>query len=105
MEFEWTKLPLYDSWDYNYSVSIANQNITFEFYYNDRNQVWSFAAYYSDDVAIVEGQAISPLKPMMLDMIPEVGGFLWLEPISQEINEATLHPSLLHKYYNLYYIR
>lgn len=105
MEFEWTKLPLYDSWDYEYTVTIVNQSITFRFYYNDRNQVWSFSAFYSDDEAIVEGRAISPFKPMMFEMIDGVGGFLWLEPISQEINESVLHPDLLHKYYNLYHIR
>lgn len=104
MQYDWIKLPLYEEWDYEYNTGIGGQSIDFRIYYSDRTQRWSFNASYANGDAIVEGTALVPLKPMLEYSIDGVSGFLWLEPVSSEINEAILHPDMIHKYYNLYYI-
>lgn len=104
MEYNWVKLPLYDSWDYKYNASIGTQSVDLRIYYNDRNQTWSFSAAYSDGENIIQGSRLIPLSPMTDLKIRGLQGFLWLEPISQEINETVINPEQLQKYYNLYYI-
>lgn len=103
-EYSWVKLPLYEDWDYRYNVGVADKSIDFRFYYSDRTQKWSFDVSYANGETILEGSLLVPLTPSLEYKIEGVSGFLWLEPISQEINEAVLHPDHLYKYYNLYYI-
>ena len=104
MQYNWIKLPLYEEWDYDYNVGIGGQSIDFRIYYSDRTKQWSFDASYANGGHIIQGTVLIPLKPMLEYAIDGVNGFMWLEPVSVELNEAVLHPDLLHKYYNLYYI-
>lgn len=104
MQYNWIKLPLYEEWDYDYNVGIGGQSIDFRIYYSDRTKQWSFDASYANGGHIIQGTVLIPLKPMLEYAIDGVSGFMWLEPISLELNETVLHPDLLHKYYNLYYI-
>lgn len=104
MQYNWIKLPLYEEWDYDYNVGVGGQSIDFRIYYSDRTKQWSFDASYANGGHIIQGTVLTPLKPMLEYAIDGVSGFMWLEPISLELNETVLHPDLLHKYYNLYYI-
>lgn len=104
MEYSWINLPLYDDWDYKYTVPVGSQNIEWRIYYSDRTETWMLDASLSTGEPIVQGIALLKLTPMFENKIEGVNGFLWLEPIAQESNEALLHPDLLYKYYNLYYI-
>lgn len=104
MEYEWIKLPLYPEWDYKYNVSIAGQSVDLRIYYSDRTQKCSFDASYANGDIILEGSLLVPYTPTLEYKIEGVSGFLWLEPISQDINEATLNPDHIYKYFNLYYI-
>lgn len=104
MQYNWIKLPLYEEWDYDYNVGIGGQSIDFRIYYSDRTKQWSFDASYANGGHIIQGTVLIPLKPMLEYAIDGVSGFMWLEPVSLELNETVLHPDMLHKYYNLYYI-
>lgn len=102
MEYNWIKLPLYDSWDYEYEADVGS-GITLRIYYSDRTKQWSYDASYLDGTYIVQGSALIPLSPMLEYAITGVSGFMWMEPIAEERNEVLLHPDQIHKYYNLFY--
>lgn len=104
MEYSWIKLPLYDSWDYEYKTTLINTPVTIRLYYSDRAEKWAFDIRDAEDEAIQEGEYIIPLNPTFRNVIEDKISFLWLEPVSDEINQTVLHPSQLHKYYNLYFI-
>ena len=104
MEYNWIKLPLFDSWDYDYTTVIQGTSYTIRLYYSDRTEVWSIDIALEEGTDLLRGEALTPYKPTAIDRIPSLTGFFWLEPISLEDNETFLHPSLLFKYFNLYYI-
>lgn len=104
MEYVWTKLPLFNSWDYEYTVTLADVNYTIRLYYNDRMQKWAIDLSYEDGDPIVLGEALLPYKRVVDGKFSTEIGFLWLEAISLDDNETFLHPSLLSKYFNFYFI-
>lgn len=104
IEFNWIKLPLYDSWDYEYTVTINDVNVTIRLFYSDRTKSWSMDLSYTDGEFIAEGVALHKLDPVLKNSINDENGFFWIEPISENINQTVLHPDQLHKYYNFYYI-
>ena len=105
MNYRWTKLPLFDSWDYRYSTTIENTLLNLRFIYNDRTQTWNVSIYDSEMDALVEGVRIVPLSPVLDSKVRELSGFFWMEPVSLvDDNEVKKHPDRIDKYYNLYYI-
>lgn len=104
MDYNWIKLPLYDSWDYDYTVPVDGLNLTFRIYYSDRTKKWSLDLSHADGVDIILGESLLPYKSMMLGAVDGIIGYLWLEAISNDINETVINPERLDKYYNLYYI-
>lgn len=101
--YNWTKLPLYDEWDYKYVVPINNRSFEWRLFYSDRTRTWSVDVIHEEGDIIIQGDAIFALSPS-LEGVLGFPGFLWLEPKSQDINETVDNPELLYKYYNLYYI-
>lgn len=104
MIYNWTQLPLYDSWDYEYSIPLEGVSYRIRLYYSDRTEKWSVDVYLEEGDALIQGEAMLPYKLNLVDRINTLSGFFWLEPISIDDNETFLHPDLLFKYFNLFYI-
>lgn len=104
MDYNWIKLPLYDSWDYEYNVTVDSVNLGFRIFYSDRTKSWSIDLSYADGESIVEGERIVPFRPIMDDKVKGISGFMWLEPISSEQPNINAYPDQIHRYYNLYFI-
>ena len=104
MIYNWIKLPLFDSWDYDYTTVIQDVSYTLRFYYSDRTETWSMEIALEEGDNLLQGEALLPYKITAADRVRDLTGFFWLEPISLDDNETFLHPSLLYKYFNLYYI-
>ena len=104
MIYNWTQLPLYDSWDYEYSIALQGVSYRLRLYYSDRTTKWSIDISLEEGDALIQGEALLPYKLNLAGRIESLVGFFWLEPISIDDNETFLHPDLLFKYFNLYYI-
>lgn len=104
MIYNWIKLPLFDSWDYQFTTVIQDVSYVIGIYYSDRMKVWSLDISLEEGENLLQGESILPYKITALDKVPALTGFFWLEPISIDDNETFLHPDLLFKYFNLYYI-
>lgn len=104
MVYTWYKLPLFDSWDYDYTIVIENVSYTLRLYYSDRTERWSFDISLEQGNMLLEGESLMPYKVSGIERVESLTGFFWVEPISIEENETYKHPSLLFKYFNFYYI-
>ena len=102
--YNWIKLPLFDSWDYDYTTVIEDTSYTLRIYYSDRTETWSMEIALEEGDNLLQGEVLLPYKATASHRIRNLTGFFWLEPISLDDNETFLHPSLLYKYFNLYYI-
>lgn len=105
MDFVWTKLPLYDDLDYEYSVSLEGNSYTLRLQYSTRTQTWSYSLSTEDGDSLILGEALLPNTITYYQRNKSLSGFFWLEPIALDINQTPINPSLLYKYYNLYYIQ
>ena len=104
MKYNWIKLPLFDSWDYDYATVIQDTSYVLRFYYSDRMKTWSMDLALEEGEDLLQGEALLPYKVTAADRVNNLAGFFWLEAISLDDNETFLHPDLLYKYFNLYYI-
>lgn len=101
---KWIKLPLYSDWDYKYSVVLEGQPVVLRMYYSERTEKWSIDLSLETGEDISLGEALSVFKKHLVRQGYGLTGYFWLEPIGQDDNQTPLHPDLLHKYYNFYYI-
>lgn len=104
MAYTWTKLPLFDEWDYEYTVVLEETSYTLRLYYSDRVKKWSIDIVLEDGAVLLEGETLLSEKITAEFIYPNLSGFFWLEPIGKDLNETISHPSLLPKYFNFYYI-
>lgn len=104
MNYDWVKIPLFEEWDYKMNIVLENSSFILRLYYSDRTQKWSIDVSSEDGDDYILGETILPYKPTMVGSIEGLSGGFWLEPISFDENETQINPSLLFKYYNLYYI-
>lgn len=103
MEFSWTVLPLYSSWDYEYRVELVGKAYNIRVYYSDRTKKWSFDLSEADGDFIRTGTTLLNKKMNLIDVL-KPNSFFYLEPVSEDINEAQLHPDMIHKYFNFFFI-
>lgn len=104
MDYNWVKLPLFDSWNYEYTVVLEGVSYILRISYSDRTQTWSLDVSLEEGENLLQGESLLPYKITGLDKISSLSGFFWVEPISLDDNETFLHPDLLYKYFNLYYL-
>jgi len=104
MSLEVLHLPLFNSPDYRYSVSLEGSSFEIRIYYNERVEWWAIDVRHSDGDPIVLGQRLSIEHPLFLDYVLDgLTGMFWLEPKGKFKNQTLKHPLELHKYYNLFY--
>ncbi|MNQ49023.1 hypothetical protein D3C85_629140 [compost metagenome] len=105
MAVEYVVLPLSSDSDYEYQVSLEGNAYTFRIYYNNRCVQWFFDLTRDNGTAVVLGEALVALYPIMADYaIPELNGFLFLEPIGESLEKYRTDPFNLYKWFKLYYI-
>jgi len=103
---KYVSLPLYNDSDFEYEISLENNYYTLRLYYNERAEGWFFELRDGENSMLVAGERLVSLYPINLYYnIPDLTGFLWLEPIGSNINETVINPFYLSQYYRLYYIR
>lgn len=100
---EWTILPLYDDWDYEYTTVLEETSYTIRLMYSERTSSWSIGVSLEQGDVVVEGKGISVRDGLFLEGQKLLSGVFWLEPKGVDANEVNLHPSLISKYFNLYY--
>lgn len=104
IEAAYTTIPLYQTPDYRYYVSLEKVSYQIRFYYNERAERWIVDLSYSSGEPIVLGAALVSQYPMFYDYDLDMNGFFWLEPIGKSKNETISNPYEIDKYYRLYYV-
>lgn len=100
---EWTLLPLYEDWDYEYTTVLEDTSYTLRLTYSERTESWTLGVSLEQGEVIVEGESIRIRDALYLKGQDFLSGMFWLEPQGVEANETNLHPSLISKYFNFYY--
>lgn len=98
-------LPLYNEADYQYGVSLEGNSYVLEFIYNERCKLYFLSLFSSDLEPIVQGIAVTPSYPIMIDYaLPNLSGWFWLEVKSELLSEPyKTYPQDIDQYYNFYY--
>ena len=100
-----TSLPLYSDASYQYGVSLESNSYVLVFNYNERCKLYFLSLLESDLTPIVQGIALTPSYPIMIDYpIENLSGWFWLEPKSELLSEPyKLYPENIDQYYDFYY--
>lgn len=105
MAWNFVDLPLYEEYDYNYTVSLEGEAYNLRIYFNQRMGLWFLDLSRDNGEVIVEGVGLHKYYPILNEnKIPELSGFMWLQPTGDGLDESLLHPDLIAKYYKLYYL-
>jgi hypothetical protein len=105
MTLKIVNLPLYSDSYYTYALALQGVSYNLEFIYNERCGLYFLNFLNSDSVPIVEGIALTPSYPILLDYALEpLTGWLWLEEKSTNLFEPyKLYPDKIDQYYTLKY--
>lgn len=102
---KYISLPLYNSQDYFYTVTLENVSCKLRIYYNQRVDGWFYELSEEGGNMLVAGERLVALYPMILDYTSlPFTGFLWLEPIGTSGTKFTTDSYNLHKWFRLFYI-
>lgn len=104
MLLSWNKLPLFEEWDYEYSVDLEGSTYSFRIHYSDRTEKWSIDVSLEDGEVMIQGEALLPYTNVIFNKVSGLSGFIWLEAVSLDDNETMINPERIDKYFNLYYI-
>lgn len=105
MAVQYVSMPLYEDSDYEYQISLEGNAYTFRIYYNSRCTQWFFDLTRDNGESVVLGEALVPLYPILADYaIPDLSGFLFLEPIGESLEKYRTAPFELYKWYRLFYV-
>ena len=105
MTLKYVPMPLYEDAAYFYRVSLEGRSYIFSAYYNERAGGWFFGLKTEDGVDVVVGERLVANYPILIDYaLPNLTGYLFLEPIGKSIERYRTDPALLAKYFKLFYI-
>ena len=105
MTLKYVPMPLYEDAAYFYRVSLEGRSYIFSAYYNERAEGWFFGLKTEDGVDVVVGERLVANYPILIDYaLPNLTGYLFLEPIGKSIERYRTDPALLAKYFKLFYI-
>ena len=106
MATQYVSLPLFDDYDYSYTIGLQGETYIVSIKYNERVALWFMDLAKEDTTPIFNGLAMTPNYPMALDYaIFPLKGYFWLENIP-DINDEPYKefPDKLRQYYRFYYI-
>ena len=105
MTLKYVPMPLYEDAAYFYRVSLEGRSYIFSAYYNERAEGWFFGLKTEDGIDVVVGERLVANYPILIDYaLPNLTGYLFLEPIGKSIERYRTDPALLAKYFKLFYI-
>lgn len=100
----YVSLPLYDSYDYEYPVSLQGNSYILRFYFNERLHEWYFDVTDDTGNKLIAGRRLVYESTAWIDEIQDLSGCLFLEPIGYDLNETLSNYDKLYKYYKLFYL-
>lgn len=101
---QYVSLPLYDSFDYEYPISIQGNSFLFRLYFNERLQQWFYDVTDDAGANLIAGRRLTLQGTCWIAEIQELNGCLYLEPIGFDLNETLANYDKLYKYYKLFYL-
>jgi len=106
MTDHYVRLPLYSDDKYDYAVNLQGQSYILDFQYNSRMGLYLLSLYTSENVPLVESEALVPTYPIMKDYaLNTLTGFFWMEEKANIISEPyKAFPQDIDQYYSLYYL-
>ena len=97
-------MPLYDSYDYEYPVSLQGNSYIFRMYFNERLQEWYLDLIDDNGVRLISGRRMVFQGTVWVDEVQELSGCFYLEPIGLDKNETAANYDKLYKYYKMFYL-
>lgn len=97
-------LPLYDSYDYEYPVSLQENSYLLRIYFNERLQEWYVDVTDDSGTKLISGRRLTLEGTVWLEEVQELSGCLYLEPIGLDRKETVANYDKLYKYYKLFYL-
>lgn len=106
MTTQYVTLPLFDDYEYSYTIALQNLTYIITFKYNERNALWFMDLATEDSTPIFSGLGVVPNYPMAFDYsLGNLQGYFWLENIPDiNIEQYKLFPDKLRQYYRFFYI-
>lgn len=106
MATRYVDIPIIDSPFYDMSISLEGNSYIIEFTYVERIQLYTMALFDSDNNPIVQGVAVVPEYPIMLEYaLPNLTGSFLLTRKSANFAEPYKEfPDRLSEYYWMMYV-
>lgn len=101
---KFVSLPLYDSYDYEYPVSLQDNSFVVRLYFNERMWQWFFDVTDDTGDKLISGRRLTLEGTAWIAEIQELEGCLYLEPLGLDINETLANYDKLYKYYKMFYL-
>lgn len=100
-------VPLLDEPFYDLSISLEGNSYIIQFTYVERMNLYTMSLFDSDNNPIVQGIAVVPEYPIMLDYaIPDLSGYFLLTKKATLLSEPyKTYPDKLSEYYWMMYVQ
>lgn len=106
MATQYVTLPLFDDYEYSYTIALQSLTYIITFKYNERKALWFMDLATEDSTPVISGVGVVPNYPIALDYaLGNLKGYFWLENIP-DINteQYKTFPDKLRQYYRYFYI-
>ena len=106
MTLKYVSLPLFDDYEYSYTIALQGSTYAISVKYNERMKQWFIDLDVDETVSVFKGVGLVPTYPIALDYaIYPLTGYFWLENIP-DINteQYKQYPDKLRQYYRFFYI-
>lgn len=100
-------IPIIDEPFYDLSISLEGNSYIIQFTYVERMNLYTMSLFDSDNNPIVQGIAVVPEYPIMLDYaIPDLSGYFLLTKKATLLSEPyKTYPDKLTEYYWMMYVQ
>lgn len=104
---KYVDVPLSDIPFYDMSISLEGNSYIIQFTYVERMNLYTMSLFDSDNNPIIQGVAVVPEYPIMLDYaIPELSGYFLLTKKATLLSEPyKTYPDKLSEYYWMMYVQ
>lgn len=104
---KYVDIPIIDEPFYDLSISLEGNSYIIQFTYVERMNLYTMSLFDSDNNPIVQGIAVVPEYPIMLDYaIPDLSGYFLLTKKATLLSEPyKTYPDKLSEYYWMMYVQ
>ena len=102
---KFVNLPLYQKYDYNYSINLEGESYNLRFTYNQIMKLYTLSVSDQDGNKLISGVGLVPNYPILLDYnVSSLTGAIVMVPNSEvDVEYYKLYPDQIHRYYSLNY--